>query len=76
MNRELSPGRKATVVFCALFLGAGFVTLAVFGAPGVVPALAGSLVIAGPFALTAYVVLLRAEDRQFEEDSHEHPHQS
>jgi 1,4-dihydroxy-2-naphthoate octaprenyltransferase len=76
MNPELSPGRKATVVFCALFAGTGFVALAVFGASGVVPALAGSLIIAGPFALTAYVVLLRSEDRQLEEDSHEHPHQS
>lgn len=76
MNPELSPGRRATVVFCALFLGTGVVALAVFGASGVVPALVGSSCIAGPFALTAYVVLLRAEDRKLEEDSHEHSLQS
>jgi hypothetical protein len=68
MNPELSPGRKATVVFCALFAGTGLIALALFGASGVVPALVGSSCIAGPFALTAYVVLLRSEDRKLEED--------
>jgi hypothetical protein len=51
MNPELSPGRKASVVFCALFAATGFVALAMFGAPGVVPALVGSSCIAGPLAL-------------------------
>jgi 4-hydroxybenzoate polyprenyltransferase len=66
MNPELSPGRKASAVFCALFVCTGFVALAMFGAPGVVPALVGSLFIAGPLSVISYVVFLRAQDREQE----------
>ena len=72
MNPEFAPGRKATVVFCALFLCTGLIALAMFGAPGVVPALVGSSCVAGPLALIAYVVFLRSQDRELEQ-SHEHP---
>lgn len=64
MKPELSPGRKASVAFCALFAATGFVALALFGAPGVVPALLGSLFVAGPVAVILYVVYLRQQDRK------------
>jgi hypothetical protein len=66
MNPQLTPGRKASVVFCALFVCTGFVALVMFGAPGVVPALLGSLFVAGPLAVISYVVFLRAQDREQE----------
>ena len=64
MKPDSSPGTKASVVFYAFFAATGFVLLAVFGASGVVPALAGSLFIAGPLALVAYVVFVRSDNTE------------
>lgn len=61
-----SPQKKATIVFCALFLGTGLVALALFGASGVFPALFGSAAAAAPLSGLVYVVFLRAEDREKE----------
>lgn len=60
----MNAQQKATAVFCALFAGTGLVALALFGAPGVVPALFGAAMVAAPLAVIAYVVFLRAEDRK------------
>lgn len=64
VRQMMSAGQKATTVFCGLFAGTGLVALVLFGASGIFPALLGSIVIAGPLAVVAYVVFLRAEDRK------------
>ena len=62
MKHHLSPGQRATIVFCLLVLLTGVTALALFGAPAVFPAIAGSLLTAGPLSVFVYVVYLRRED--------------
>lgn len=69
MKRTLSPGRKASVVFCALVLGTGVTAFALLGPMAAFPAIVGSLVIAAPLTIIAYVIFLNREDREFEEDA-------
>jgi 4-hydroxybenzoate polyprenyltransferase len=66
MKRTLSPGRKATAVFCALVLGTGVIALALLGPLAAVPAIIGSLLIAAPLTVIAYVIFLKSEDRELE----------
>lgn len=62
----LTPGQKATIVFCGLVLMTGITAVAFLGAMAAVPAIAGSFLAAGPITCFAYVVFLRSEDAEKE----------
>lgn len=62
----LSPGQKATVVFCGLVLMTGMLAVAFLGATAALPAVFGAFLAAGPITCFAYVVFLRSEDSEKE----------
>ena len=68
MKHKLSPGQKASVVFCALVLVTGVLALALLGPVAALPAIVGSLLVAAPLATFVYVVYLNREPREFTKD--------